>query len=174
MSMSATPRSARLSRPGEVVAILIASAVIWLAVGIGLFTLFITVFIPLVQFGGRSEIPNDFPVYPGAQLQSATASGFNGCTTVTASWSTRDDPTTVTDFYKTALSEQSWTLIDTRQHLRSISFFFRGTGVQQREGWLTVETSSFANSTTQISLELVKSAPRAVGECHVAVGIVGS
>jgi len=157
-----------------VVGILVASAVIWTALLVLVFTLFFTVLIPAVQFGGRGEIPGDFPVYPGAQLQSAIASRFNGCTTVTAQWTTRDEPATVIGFYKQALSSPPWTITDTQQLVRSTSFYVEGTGAQHREGVLSVDAPAFANSATNISLALAKSSQRPAGGCSVVVGTVGS
>src|SRR4029077_10305490 len=88
--MSATPRPSRLSKPGEVVAILVASALVWVVLIAVVATLFLTVFIPAVQFGGRGQIPAGFPVYPSATLDSAFASRSGGCTMVSAAWSTKD------------------------------------------------------------------------------------
>jgi len=172
--MSAAPRSARLSSPGEVVAILIASAAVWAVVLALVLALFFTVFIPAIQFGGKGEIPTDFPVYPGAQLQSAMASGFSGCTTVSATWTTRDDAATVVGFYKQALSSSPWTITDTQSLVRSTTFYVESTGDQHREGALTVEAPSFANGSTYISLALAKSNQRVVGSCKVVVGTIGS
>src|SRR5256885_6022834 len=84
MSMSATPRAARLSSSGEVVAILVATAAVWLLLVGALLTLVFTVLLPDVQFAGRSQIPADLPVYPGASLETAFASSSPGCTTVQA------------------------------------------------------------------------------------------
>src|ERR1700719_2227135 len=112
--MSATPRPARLSKPSEVVAILVASAVVWVMLIALVATLFFTVFIPAVQFGGRGQIPSDFPVYPSARLDSAVATVSGRCTTVTASWSTPDDAASVVDFYRRELAAGDWTVTDTR------------------------------------------------------------
>jgi hypothetical protein len=171
--MSATPRAARLSSPGEVVAILVASALVWWALIALVFTLFFTVFIPAIQFGGKGEIPSDFPVYAGAQLDSATASRFSGCTTVTAGWSSRDKVAKVIDFYKLALSSPPWTTTDVEQHTRSTSFYFEYLGNEHREGFLTVDSPTFTNAPTEISLDMVKSRPNLVGGCKVITGTVG-
>ena len=171
--MSATPRTARLSSPGEVVAILVASALVWTALIALVFTLFFTVFIPAVQFGGRGEIPSDFPVYTGAQLESATASSFSGCTTVTANWSSGEAAAKVIDFYKLALSSAPWTTTDVEQHTRSTTFYFEYIGNEHREGFLTVDSSTFANAPTEISLDMVKSRANLVGGCKVITGTVG-
>src|SRR5256885_16163048 len=80
--MNATPRSARLSSPGQVIAILVGSALASIAVLAGIITLLVTVVIPGFEFGGKDQIPTDVPIYPGAKVQSAFASGFEGCTNV--------------------------------------------------------------------------------------------
>jgi len=173
--MSATPRSARLSKPGEVVAILVASAVVW-AVLIGvLATLFFAVFIPAVQFGGRGEIPGDFPVYPGAHLDSALASRSPGCTTVDAAWSTGDRAPQVVDFYRQQLATGDWALTDSRSVGSSTVLYFQTTSAPNREGYLSASREPYS-SQTQITMSMAKSAPVTPGpmsRCHVLVGTSG-
>lgn len=108
--MSATPRSARLSSPGEVVAILVATAVAWIVLIVLLFVGFFAFLVPTLQFSGRGDIPSDFPVYPGAQLGTAIASTVNRCTTVDATWSTDDSAAKVVDFYATALPQAGYAI----------------------------------------------------------------
>lgn len=175
MYMSATPRSARLSKPGEVVAILVASAVVWVVLIAIVATLFFAVFIPAVQFGGRGEIPSDFPVYPGAHLDSAFASRSLGCTTVDAAWSTRDSASQIVDFYRERLATGAWALTDSRQLSDSTVLYFQSTAAPNREGYLWVTRQPYS-SRIQITMNMVKTAPdttRSVSECHVVVGVVG-
>ena len=110
MSMSARPRSARLSSTGEVVAILVASAVAWTALIGALLVLFFGSLVPTLQYGGRSAIPSDFPVYPGAHLESAISTTTNRCSTVDATWSTSDGASQVVDFYTSRLPEAGYTI----------------------------------------------------------------
>ena len=167
--MSATPRPSRLSKPGEVVAILVASALVWVALIAAVATLFFAVFIPAVQFGGRSQIPADFPVYPNAQLESAFASrSGGGCTTVTATWSTSDNAASVLDFYRRQLSAGDWTVTDSS---RSTEIFFQSASAPSREGYVAVLSQPYS-SRTYIDLTMAKSEPGAgsVSACHVLVG----
>jgi hypothetical protein len=175
--MSATPRSARLSKPGEVVAILVASAVVWAVLITVVATLFFAVFIPAVQFGGRGEIPDDFPVYPGAHLDSALASRSPGCTTVDATWSTKDGASQVVDFYRERLSIGEWLITDTTPPSDSTVLYFRSTSIPNREGYLSVSRQPYS-SQTQITMTMAKSAGGtpssvAVSRCHVLVGALG-
>ena len=169
--MSATPRSARLSSPGQVVAILVASAAVWIAIVATLLILFVNVFIPAVTLGGKSEIPKDFPVYPGAHPQSATASSLGGCTTVLASWSVSTSSGPVVSFYESGLATGAWTLTDSHVHLDGVDLSFVSTFGPRREGVLTISSSPYDRSTTQMSLEMRKSSPAANTEClFVQVG----
>jgi hypothetical protein len=172
--MSATPRPARLSKPGEVVAILVASALVWVAlVGI-VTTLLFTVFIPAIQFGGRGEIPGDFPVYPNAHLDSAFATVSGRCTTVTATWSTTDSAASVADFYRRELAAGDWTVTDTRPLSDSTVIYFQSTSAPNREGYLSVLTQPYS-SRTYISMTMAKSGSGAgsVSGCHVLVSAAG-
>jgi hypothetical protein len=172
--MSATPRPARLSKPSEVVAILVASAVVWVMLIALVATLFFTVFIPAVQFGGRGQIPNDFPVYPSARLDSAVATVSGRCTTVTASWSTPDDAASVVDFYRRELAAGDWTVTDTRPLSDSTVIYFQSASAPNREGYVSVLTQSYS-SRTYISMTMAKSGSGAgsAAGCHVLVGAGG-
>jgi hypothetical protein len=170
--MSATPRPARLSKPGEVVAILVASALVWVVLIALVGTLFFTVFIPAVQFGGRGAIPGDFPVYPNAQLDSAFATVSGRCTTVTASWSTTDSAANVTDFYRRELAVGDWTVTDTRPLSDSTVFYFQSTSAPNREGYLSVLTQPYS-SRTYMSMTMAKSGAGSVSGCHVLVTSAG-
>ncbi len=169
--MSATPRPARLSKPGEVVAILVASAVVWVVLIAMVGTLFFAVFIPAIQFGGRGEIPADFPVYSSARLDSAIATVSGACTTVTASWSTGDDAAAVADFYRRELAAGDWTVTDTRPLSDSTVIYFQSASAPNREGYLSVSRQPFS-SRTQITMTMAKSGSGASG-CHVLVGAGG-
>ena len=169
--MSATPRPARLSSTGAVVAILMASAVTWVAVIAIVGVLFFAVFIPAVTFSGRGEIPGNFPVYPGAHLDSAFASRAGGCTTVDASWSTGDGAERVIAFYQQQLSTGAWTLTDTRQSGSATILDFKSSSGDNPEGYLAVESTPYS-SATHISLTLAKTTT-AVSNCHVLVGVAG-
>lgn len=149
--MSATPRPARLSSPGEVVAILVASAIAWMALIGLLFTLFFAVLIPALQYGGRGEIPSDFPVYPGAHLESAVASSFYGCTTVQATWSTSADPDAVTAFYQAGLSQGDWAVTSTA----SGRIAFQSSSGPPRNGTVYISTNG-VGSQTVIDLTMSK------------------
>jgi len=168
MSMSATPRPSRLSKPGEVVAILVASALVWIVLIAAVATLFFAVFIPAVQFGGRNQIPADFPVYPNAQLESAFASRSGSCTTVTATWSTSDHAESVLDFYRRELSTGAWTVTGSN---RSTEIFFQSASTPNREGYVAVLTQPYSGR-TYIDLTMAKSESGAgsVSACHVLVG----
>jgi len=172
--MSATPRLSRLSKPGEVVAILVASAVVWAVLIGAVATLFFAVFIPAVEFGGRGEIPGDFPVYPGARLDSAIATVSGTCTTVTANWSTSDSPALVTDFYGRTLAATDWTVTDRRALSDSTVIYFQSTSAPNREGYLSVSSTPFS-SRTQITMTMAKSGTGAgsASGCHVLVGAAG-
>jgi hypothetical protein len=163
--MSATSRSARLSTPGEVIGILVASAATSLVVFGALITLFLTVFIPALVLGGKSEIPDDFPVYPGAQLESAFASGVEDCVTVDATWTTSDDVPSVVRFYKERLATGAWALTDSREHLGQIDLAFEGSSFPHREGSVTVSSESYQSGRTHISLVMRKSSAKANTEC---------
>ena len=163
--MSATPRSARLSSPGQVVAILVASAAVWIAIVATLVILFLSVFIPAVTLGGKGEIPTDFPVYPGAHLQSATASSLGGCTTVLASWSVSTSSGPVVSFYESGLATGAWTLTDSRQHLGAVDLSFESTSGPHREGVLTISSPPYDRAVTQVSLEMYKSPAAANTGC---------
>ena len=166
-SVSAVPRSSRLSSPGQVVAILIASAVFWVAVVTTVIVLFVNVFIPAVTLGGKGEIPADFPIYPGAHLQSALASNLGNCTTVDATWSTPDAPSSVISFYEDALATGAWSLTDTTRHLGSIELYFTSISGPHREGLLTVGPGPVQSSPTYFSLELYKLTGTANANCRV-------
>jgi hypothetical protein len=169
MSMNAIPRSARLSSGGEVVAILVASAAIWIALLGTVVTLFITVFIPTIEFGGKGEIPRDFPVYPGAHLQSAFATGIGDCTTVDATWGTGDSLALVAEFYQQELTRGPWTLVgNTRAQVDEIELYFRDVSGLHREGSLTVTSPSPSDKSTQISMTMYKSGAGADLTCRVA------
>jgi hypothetical protein len=173
MCMSATPRSARLSKPGEVVAILVASAAVWIAlVGI-VVTLVFTVLIPTALYSGKGEIPGNFPVYPGAHLDSAVASYATDCTIVNAVWSTSAGVSTVTAFYQGALAAEPWSVTTTASSNGAFRIYFRTTSGLNREGTLGIESRPYVNPPTHISLELYKSGPHAeycdVGPTPVAV-----
>jgi hypothetical protein len=172
--MSATPRPARLSKPSEVVAILVASALVWVVLIAIVATLFFTVFIPAVQFGGRGQIPSDFPVYPSAQLDSAFATVSGRCTTLTASWSTPDSGASVVDFYRRELAAGDWTVTDTRPLSDSTVIYFQSVSAPNREGYLSVLTQPYS-SRTYISMTMAKSGSGAgsVARCHVLVGAGG-
>jgi hypothetical protein len=170
--MSATPRQARLSKPTEVVAILVASALVWVLLIAMVATLFFAVLIPAVQFGGRGQIPGDFPVYPGAHLDSAIATVSATCTTVTANWSTPDDAATVTDFYRQQLELKDWTVTDSRSASGSTVIYFQSTSVPNREGYLSVSTQAYS-SRTYITMTMAKSESTSVSGCHVLVGAGG-
>jgi len=169
--MSATPRPSRLSKPGEVVAILVASAVVWTALIAAVATLFFAVFIPAVQFGGRNQIPADFPVYPNAQPESAFASKSGSCTTVTATWSTSANAASVRDFYRRELSVGDWTVTDST-NLTEI--FFQSASTPTRKGYVAVLTQPYS-SRTYIELTLVKSGSGAgsTSACQVLAGAAG-
>ena len=171
--MNATPRSARLSSTGQVIAILVGSAVTSVAILVTLITLFVTVLVPGLQFGGKDQIPADLPVYPGAQLNSAYAGGFQGCTTVTANWSTSASGSDVIDFYRSRLNNPPWTLTDSSRGRTGFDLFFESSDGAHREGVITVYSSS--SGPTDISLELAKpsSTPTSVSSCHLAVGQTG-
>ena len=171
--MNATPRSARLSSPGQVIAILVGSALASIAVLAGIITLLVTVVIPGFEFGGKDQIPTDVPIYPGAQLQSAFASGFQGCTTVTATWSTPAPASDVIDFYKSQLNTGAWRVTSSGPSRGEFYLYFESTSGSQREGAITV--SSGTRGPTDISLDLAKSISTrtTVSGCHVIVGEIG-
>lgn len=166
MYMSATPRSARLSKRGEVVAILVASAAVWVVLIVALGILFFAVFIPAVEFGGRAEIPSDLPVYPGARLQSAFATGLGNCTTVDATWSSSDSAATVSAFYHEALSTGHWTITGSTQENGTYLIDFRSTSEPLRGGYLSVESFAFSNP-TQITMALEKSGAQDGSACRL-------
>ena len=170
MFMNATPRSARLSSPGQVVAILVGSAVTSLVILVGIITLFVTVVVPGLQFGGKDQIPRDLPVYPGAHLNSAFAGGFSGCTTVNATWSTSAPASDVVAFYRSQLSTGAWTLTDSGPSRGDFNLYFESNSGPHREGVITVFNSS--GDSTEIALDLAKSisTPSSVSSCHVLVG----
>ena len=170
--MSATPRPSRLSKPGEVVAILVASALVWVVLIAVVATLFLTVFIPAVQFGGRGQIPADFPVYKGAHLDSAFASRSGSCTMVSAAWSTTDSASSVLDFYREQLSTGDWMLYDSKPLSDSTVLYFQSTSAPHRDGYLSVTRQPFS-SQTQITTTLAIPVPGSVSACHVLVGAAG-
>lgn len=92
------------------VAILVASAAVWLCLVGLLGLLFFALIVPTLQYGGRGEIPTDFPVYPGAHLESAYSSSLSGCVSLEATWSTADDATAVVAFYNDRLAAGDWTI----------------------------------------------------------------
>src|SRR5438270_8043864 len=171
--MNATPRSARLSSPGQVIAILVGSALTSMAILAGVITLFVTVLVPGFEFGGKDQIPTDLPIYPGAQLQSAFAGGFQGCSTVTATWSTAAPASEVIDFYKSQLNTGAWRITSSGPSRGEFYIYFESTSGSQREGAITV--SSGTGGRTDISLDLAKSisTQTAVSSCHVVVGQTG-
>jgi len=168
--MNATPRSARLSTPGEVVAILVGSGVISVLTLAAIIALFLTVLIPSFVFGGREQIPSDLPVYPGAHLDSAFASGFGGCTEVSASWSTPGSSDDVASFYRAQLNTGPWALTGTSPARGGLDLLFTSTSGPHREGDITVTRTAGGGSF--ISLELAKSSTSqtAVAGCHVLAG----
>ena len=171
--MNATPRSARLSSPGQVIAILVGAALTSMVILAGLITLFVTVVVPGFEFGGKDQIPTDLPIYPGAQLQSAFADGFEGCTTVTATWSTSAPASDVIDFYKSQLNTGAWRVTSSGASRGEFYLYFESTSGSQREGAITV--SSETGGPTDISLDLAKSisTQTTVSGCHVVVGQTG-
>ena len=152
-------------------AILVASALVWAVLLAILATLFFAVLIPAVQFGGRNQIPADFPVYPNAHLESALASVSGRCTTVTATWSSSDSAATVFDFYRRELSAGDWTVNDATN---STEIFFQSASTPNREGYVAVLTQPYANR-TYIELTMAKSeaGDRSVSGCHVLAGAAG-
>jgi hypothetical protein len=158
--MSATPRSARLSSPGEVVAILVATAAAWVVLIVLLFVALFTVLIPTLQYGGRGEIPNDFPVYPGAQMGSAYGVSAGGCTSVQATWSTSDGADAVQSFYEARLSSGDWTITSTSNG----RIDFKGTSGPQRTGTIYIRANEFAHETV-IDLVLTMSPARSNVRC---------
>jgi hypothetical protein len=154
-----------------VVAILVASAVTWVAVIAVVGVLFFAVFIPAVMFGGRSQIPSDFPVYPGATLSSAFASRAGGCMSVDATWSTGDTASRVTSYYQEQLSTGDWTLTDTRPSGSATVFYFKRSAGEDPQGYLSVESTPYS-STTQITLTMEKSTSPNTA-CHPLVGVAG-
>lgn len=150
--MSATPRSARLSSPGEVVAILVATAIAWIVLIVLLFVGFFAVLLPTLQFSGRGDIPNDFPVYPGAQLGSAYATSVGGCTSVQATWSTSDGADAVQAFYEDRLSSGDWTITSTANG----RIDFESTSGPRRAGTVYIRGNEFAKQTV-IDVVLSKS-----------------
>jgi hypothetical protein len=153
-----------------VVAILVASAAVWLILIAVVATLFFAVFIPGVQFGGRAEIPSDFPIYPGAHLDSAFATRAGGCTTVEAEWSTGDDATRVVAFYREQLSTGDWTLTDSTRSGSATVLDFKSSSGASPNGYLSVESTPYS-STTRIMMTVTK-ATSANTECHVLGGVV--
>jgi hypothetical protein len=172
--MNAIPRSARLSSTGEVIGILVGSAVSSVVILAGIITLFVTVVVPGFEFGGKDQIPADFPVYPGAKLESAFASEYEDCTTVTATWSTSAPPSQVIDFYRAQLNTGPWTLTDSSRGREGFDFDFHSNSGVHREGVVTVFSRSEGG--TQISLDLAKSRPptrTSVSSCHILAGQIG-
>jgi len=171
--MNATPRSARLSSPGQVVAILVGSGLISLVLFVGIIALFVAVLIPAFEFGGRDQIPSDLPVYPGAKLELAFANGFQGCTNVTANWSTADPAAEVDDFYRSELNTGPWTLTGASTTRGALDLAFASSSGPHREGVITV--TSTAGGGSYISLDLAKSSQSrsSVSDCHVLVGQTG-
>jgi len=157
-----------------VVVILVASAAVWVALIAIVATLFFALFIPTVELSGRNEIPGDFPVYPGAHLESAIATVSAACTTVTATWSTPDTPAAVTDFYRQQLGASDWTVTDWRSLSASTVIYFQSTSVPNREGYLSVSSQPFSRR-TNITMTVAKSAtgPGPASGCHVLVGAAG-
>lgn len=155
--MSATPRSARLSSPGEVVAILVATAVAWIALIVLLFVGFFAVLVPTLQFSGQGDIPSDFPVYPGAQPGSAYSVTNGGCTTVQATWSTSDAADTVEAFYRDRLSSGDWTITSTVNG----RIDFESTSEPPRSGTVYIRGNEFARQTV-IDLVVTKASGRNV------------
>src|SRR5439155_24827793 len=153
--MNATPRSARLSSPGQVIAILVGSALASIAVLAGIITLLVIVVIPGFEFGGKDQIPTDVPIYPGAQLQSAFASGFEGCTTVTATWSTPAPASDVIDFYKSQLNSGVWRVTISGTSRGDFYLYFDNTSGSQREGAISVFIGTCGQS--YIALDIAKS-----------------
>ena len=148
-----------------------ASGVAWVVLIAIVVTVFFTVLIPGVQFGGRGEIPADFPVYPGAALQSALATTAGGCTTVDATWSTGDDVSRVVAFYQERLGGGDWMVTDTTPSGQGTLIRFQSTSGAPREGDVQIDASPFSKS-TQLVLNLVKSGTNA--SCHLVVGTRGS
>lgn len=136
--MSATSRPARLSSEGQVVAILVGTAVAGVALVATVFVLFVVVLIPFLQFGGKGEIPANFPVFPGAHLDSAIATSYAGCSAVDASWSTNAGESRVIAFYREELNSAGWTIVDEPSGGNSIDF--SSTSGQTHQGVLTVES----------------------------------
>ena len=170
MSMSAIPRAARLSSSGEVVAILVATAAVWLLLVGALLTLVFTVLLPDVQFAGRSQIPADLPVYPGASLETAFASSSPGCTTVQAGWSSTADADSVVTFYDQQLAQGPWTLVQTKPVGDAMLVYFKSTSGPDREGYIEIQPLSVPLG-TQITLTLSK-ARSATSTCHT-IGVTG-
>jgi hypothetical protein len=158
--MSATPRSARLSSNSEVVTILVASAVVWVALIAVLLTLFLTVLIPTLQYGGSDQIPGDFPVYPGAQLESAVATSISGCVSVEAVWSTPDGAAAVLAFYKDRLATGGWTITGTGND----AIDFQSVSAPPRRGTVYIRGNQAASSTV-IDMTMTKSPDRSNVNC---------
>jgi fermentation-respiration switch protein FrsA (DUF1100 family) len=156
-----------------VVWILVGSAVTSLVVVVGIIALFVTVVVPGFEFGGRDQIPSDLPVYPGAKLESALATGFQGCIDVSASWSTPAPEADVIDFYNSQLNTGAWSLTDTNRSRAGFHLSFESRTGAHREGVISVLAN--AAGATSISLDLVKSTSSrtSVSSCHVVVGDTG-
>ena len=171
--MNATPRSARLSSPGEVVAILVGSGLISLLGLVGIIALFVAVLIPAFEFGGKSQIPTDLPVYPGAKLDYAFASRLGDCTDLNATWSTPATASDVTAFYSSKLNTGAWTLTDTSPVNGGLDLSFTSTFGPHREGVIMVSRTAGGGSEILLQFTKAASSPSAVSECHIIVGQIG-
>ena len=159
--MSETPRSSRLSSQGEVVAILLGTAAVSVALVATIVLVFAFVLVPFLQYGGRGQIPGDFPVYPGAHLESAFATGSDGCTAVDATWSTHDEQSRVLAFYREQLNSGDWTTTDFRASTNAI--YFSSTSGNQLQGVLTVGGGPYGS--TYASLQLYKAVGGSNSRC---------
>lgn len=148
--MSETPRASRLSSQGEVVAILVGTGAVSVALVATVIVVFVFVLVPFLQFGGRGQIPADFPVYPGAHLESAFATGSSGCTAVDATWSTHDDQSRVLAFYREQLNSGDWTTTDFRASTNAI--YFSSTSGNQQQGVLTVGGGPYGSTYASVQL----------------------
>jgi hypothetical protein len=149
-----------------VILILVTTGVISVGMVVGVVALFASVLIPVAQYGGKSEIPSDLPVYPGAHLTSARANTADDCTTVGATWSTPAAAANVTEFYRLGLNSGAWTATDSGPSRYGFEVYFDSTSGPHREGVMTVRRYEKAASTT-ISVELYESGPRADSSCSL-------
>jgi hypothetical protein len=90
--------------------------------------------VPAFGRWATSQLPPDFPVYPGAEYVGVSVA-VSDCTYVQVEWQTADSPERVLTFYRQRMAQSPWRLVETGAP-QTVAFL--GTGRSEVFGRLEV------------------------------------